>query len=263
MATASKTLVRPIQPRHEQPRNQNELTTVERKYESFAHILSISDNENLNRITKTDMLKNYIPWVPTNVTCVTMQQYNDWILNASNNFAQYNLSCHSRKYRNKKIKIIVELLTFILSIPREVQKDYHFSKIQPEQIALFMERSFIPNHGREDPNVDINDTETTIIDKYIISNSSVRTAIGAISSYLSTNFGREEQWSIGNTRGNPCKSRQIRILYANVVKANDKRGVKIVHATPITASVLIELIDAFDVYNDGVCRPKTPEPTGE
>ena len=252
MATASKTVVRPIQPRHEQPRNQNELTTVERKYESFAHILSISDNENLNRITKTDMLKNYIPWVPTNVTCVTMQQYNDWILNASNNFAQYNLSCHSRKYRNKKIKIIVELLTFILSIPHEVQKNYHFSKIQPEQIALFMERSFIPNHGREDPNVDINDTETTIIDKYIISNSSVRTAIGAISSYLSTNFGREEQWSIGNTRGNPCKSRQIRILYANVVKANDKRGVKIVHATPITASVLIELIDAFDVYNDGL-----------
>lgn len=252
MATTSNTVVRPIQPRHEQPRNQNELTTVERKYESFAHILSISDNENLNRITKTDMLKNYIPWVPTNVTCVTMQQYNDWILNASNNFAQYNLSCHSRKYRNKKIKIIVELLTFILSIPREVQKDYHFSKIQPEQIALFMERSFIPNHGREDPNVDINDTETTIIDKYIISNSSVRTAIGAISSYLSTNFGREEQWSIGNTRGNPCKSRQIRILYANVVKANDKRGVKIVHATPITASVLIELIDAFDVYNDGL-----------
>ena len=250
--TASNTVVRPIQPRHEQPRNQNELTTVERKYESFAHILSISDNENLNRNTKKDMLRNYIPWVPTDVTCVSMQQYNDWILNASNNFAQYNLSCHSYKYRNKKIKIIVELLTFILSIPHEVQKNYHFSKIQPEQIALFMERSFIPNHGREDPNVDINDTETTIIDKYIISNSSVRTAIGAISSYLSTNFGREEQWSIGNTRGNPCKSRQIRILYANVVKANDKRGVKIVHATPITASVLIELIDAFDVYNDGL-----------
>lgn len=250
MTTASKTVVRPIQPRHEQPRNQNELTTVERKYESFAHILSISDNENLNRITKTDMLKNYIPWVPADVTCVSIQQYNDWVMKTSNNFAQYNLSCHSYKYRNKKIKIIVELLTFILSIPREVQKDYHFSKIQPEQIALFMERSFIPNHGREDPNVDINDTETTIIDKYIISNSSVRTAIGAISSYLTTNFGREEQWSIGNTHGNPCKSRQIKNLYANVVKVNDKRGVKIVHATPITASVLIKLIDAFDVYND-------------
>ena len=234
---------------YEQVSNQNEQNVFESKYESFAHILSISDNENLNKITKIDMLKNYIPWVPTDVPCVTIQQYNDWVLNTSNNCAQYNLSCHSYKYRTKKIKIIVELLTFIKSIPYEVQKEYHFSKIQPEHVALFMERSFIPNHGKEDLNVDINDSETTIIDKYIISNSSVRTAIGAISSYLSSNFGREDHWSIGNTRGNPCKSRQIRNLYSNIVKVNDKRGVKIVHATPITASVLMKMIDALDKYS--------------
>ena len=77
------------------------------KYESFAHVLSINDNETLDNINKIDMLKNYIPWVPTNVPCVSMQQYHDWVSNTSKNCAHYNLSCHSYKYRNKKIKIII------------------------------------------------------------------------------------------------------------------------------------------------------------
>ena len=84
--------------------------------------------------------------------------------------------------------------------------------------------------AKEDINVDINDKETTIIDKYIISNSSMRTAIGAISSFLSANYGREDHWSIRNVHGNPCKSRRVKDLYSSVVKVNDKRGVKIVHA---------------------------------
>jgi len=222
------------------------------KYESFAHVLSINDNETLDNINKIDMLKNYIPWVPTNVPCVSMQQYHDWVSNTSKNCAHYNLSCHSYKYRNKKIKIIIELLTFIKSVPFEIQHEFHFSNIQPHHIALFMERSFIPNHGKEDVIVDLNNTETTIIDKYIISNSSVRTAIGAISSFLSANYGREDHWSIRNTHGNPCKSRRIKDLYSNVVKVNDKRGVKIVHATPITANILIKMIDALDVYNSNL-----------
>ena len=37
------------------------------KYDAFAHVLSINDNETLNNINKIDMLKNYIPWVPINV----------------------------------------------------------------------------------------------------------------------------------------------------------------------------------------------------
>lgn len=240
-------LVRLVRTNEQLPIDSSE---VVRKYESFSHVLSISDNETLNNINKIDMLKNYIPWVPSNVHGVSMQQYNDWVSNTSNNCAHYNLSCHSHRYRNKKIKIIIELLTFIKSIPFAVQHEFHFSNIQPHHIALFMERSFIPHHGKEDPNVDLNHTETTIIDKYIISNSSVRTAIGAISSFLSANYGREDHWSIRNTHGNPCKSRRIKDLYSNVVKVNDKRGVKIVHATPITAKILIKMIDAFDVYNN-------------
>ena len=222
------------------------------KYDAFAHVLSINDNETLNNINKIDMLKNYIPWVPINVPCISIQQYNDWVSNTSKNCAHYNLSCHSYKYRNKKIKIIIELLTFIKSVPFEVQHEFHFSNIQPHHIVLFMERSFIPNHGKEDINVDINDKETTIIDKYIISNSSMRTAIGAISSFLSANYGREDHWSIRNVHGNPCKSRRVKDLYSSVVKVNDKRGVKIVHATPITANILIKMIDALDTYNDGL-----------
>lgn len=234
---------------HGQQSNQNEPSTFERKYESFAHILSISNNEYLNNLNKIDMLNNYIPWVPTNAPSISMLQYNQWVSNTMENCARYNLSCHSYRYQEKKKSVIIELITFIKSLPDEVQKEYHFSEIQPQHIALFLERSFIPNHGKEDPNVDLNNTKITIVDKYIISESAVRTAIGAISSFLSANYGRDNEWNIRNINGNPCKSRRIKDLRSSIRKANEKRDINIVRATPITANVLIKMIDALDVYN--------------
>lgn len=237
---------------HGQPSNQNEPSTFEEKYKSFAHILSISDNNFLDNINKIDMLNNYIPWVPTDAPSISMLQYNQWVSDTMENCARYNLSCHSYKYQKNKRSVMIELITFIKSLPDEVQKDYHFSNIQPHHIALFLERSFIPNHAREDPNVDLNNTKITIVDKYIISESAVRTAVGAISSFLSANYGRDNEWNIHNIHGNPCKSRRIKDLRSSIRKANEKRGLKIVHATPITANVLIKMIDAFDTYNNNL-----------
>lgn len=224
-----------------------------KKYDAFSHILTIKGNDTListfNSITKMDLVNNYIPWVPTNIPQMTIEQYNNWVSDTSKNCATYNLQCHSQKYKSKKIKIITELITFILSLPNEIQKEYHFSYIQPQHIIMFMERSYIPRHGKNDPNIDPSDKNLTIVDKYIISSSSIRTAIGAISTFLSTNYGREEYWSIGNMNGNPCKSRRIKDFYSSVVKINDKRGVKVIKATPLKADILITIIDALDLYN--------------
>lgn len=229
-----------------------------KKYDSFSHILTIKGDDTLtstfNSITKIDLLNNYIPWVPTNIPQMTIQQYNNWVSDTSKNCATYNLQCHSQKYKSKKIKIITELITFILSLPNEIQHEYHFSCIQPQHIIMFMERSYIPRHGKNDPNIDPNDKNLTVIEKYIISSSSIRTAIGAMSSFLSTNYGRDDYWSIGNMNGNPCKSRRIKDFYSSIVKVNDKRGIKVITATPMKADILITIIDALDLYNASLKR---------
>lgn len=241
-------------------RESEEPVAVSWKYKELAHILHVTSrcgadenqrhaDEKLNDETRIDLLENYIPFVPAQVKSISLEEYKAWVNNTSKSCASYNLKAHSYKYRKRKVHTIVELLTFIRSLPYEKQKEFNFSNIQPHHIVMFMERFYIPRHSREDKNISIN-SNTPIIQRYIISNSSIRTTIGAISSFLTGKYGRDDHWSIQNIRGNPCKSRLIQDFRNSIVKINDDRGVKVTHATPITADILIKIIDGLDQYNN-------------
>ena len=242
------------------PIRKNEELAVSWKYKELAHILNVTTScgadenqrhavEELNDETKKDLLTNYIPFVPAQVKSISLEQYKAWVDDTSKSCAEYNLSAHSYKYKKRKMDTITELITFIISLPYEKQQLFNFSDIQPKQIVMFMNYFYIPLHGKEDKNISIN-SNTRIIDRYIISDSSIRTTIGAISSFLSARYGRVDHWSIQNSRGNPCKSRLIIDFKNSITKVNDARGVKVTHATPITADLLIKLIDGLDQYNN-------------
>ena len=167
---------------------------------------------------------------------------------------------HSEKYQVFKSGVYIELLLWIDLLPDVLQPEMNLYVLQPDAIMTFITSYYIREHGKKitadssaassSTACSISDELNTLLDNYYISGSLLRTVIGAISSILSTNYGRTEIWSFTNPTGNPGNSQMILKFKKAYLKQLSKNKIEVVPAAPITKSMLVEIIDAVDKYID-------------
>jgi len=140
---------------------------------------------------------------------------------------------------------------WIKSLPTTVQSDMNLNVIQPDAIITFM-HYYIKKHGkkmRTGSTAGSSSSASSTLQNYYIAASLLKNVIGAISSILSTIYGRIEMWSPVNHSGNPCKANSVILFKNSYIKQFSKNKIE-TPTTPITKSMLFEIIDALDKYID-------------
>jgi hypothetical protein len=161
------------------------------------------------------------------------------------------------KYQLLKNNVYHELMLWIQSLTTTEQPNMNLNVIQPDAIITFM-HYYIKKHGKKTPTgssaagssaAGSSSSESSTLQNYYIAAPLLKNVIGGISSILSTIYGRIEIWSPVNHSGNPCKANSV-ILFKNTYIKQFSKNKIATPVTPITKSMLIEIIDALDNYID-------------
>lgn len=226
--------------------------------ELYQHLIHRSDdnNTNLQQITNYDFETNIYPNLRTKIVKqISFEEYN--IIKAENIkiCSQFINGAHSLKYQRFKNKIYEELILWIKSLPTIIHAEMNLNIIQPDAIVMFLTNYYIKKHGKKtqagfNTSAESSSSATSILENYYISASLLKTVIGAISSILSSMYGRTSVWSQDNPTGNPCRATLIILFKKTYGKVLSKNEIVSVPSTPITKSMLIEIINALDEYID-------------
>ena len=223
-----------------------------------------SNNCNVTQINdfmkfiKYDFHKNVYPILCNSKSSILSTEDYNRIISKNNELCDKLLkNAYSSKYYAYRTRIYSELILWIHSLPSHIRPTFNLNVIQPDQIIMFLTSYYIPKHGSKTGSNDI-------LEEYIISNSTLKTVIGAISGILSSLYGRNYSWSINNPEGNPCKAEIINLFkkaYRTILEKHEKVTVV---AAPITVRILKEIIDKMDDHisenKNAILNPKKASP---
>lgn len=222
----------------------------------FQHLIQRSDDNktNLQQITNYDFENNIYNSIKTKIVKqISFEEYNIMKEENIKICTQFINGAHSTKYQRFKNKIYEELILWIKSLPAAVHAEMNLNIIQPDAIVMFLTNYYIKNHGKKtkeglNKSGASSSSATSILENYYISASLLKTVIGAISSILSSMYGRTGLWSHDNPTGNPCRATLVILFKKTYGKILSKNEIVSVPSTPITKSMLIEIINALDKW---------------
>jgi hypothetical protein len=217
------------------------------------------DNANrLQHMANYDFETNIFPGI-VSLKQISMEEWNIMEAETTAICSNFATIAFSTKYQALKKGVYKEFASWLLALPDDVKPRMNPAVIQPDGIITFITCYYIRTHGKKtqkgstvagESSGASSSSALTTLENYYISASLLRTVIGAISSTLSTMFGRTEIWSIANPAGNPCRAPTVISFKKGCVKLLSKIKTEVVPATPITKSMLLEIIDALDKYID-------------